>query len=77
MRLVQCCLFLLLFVSNVQGGPEQLHKLLLIVLEISLHDVHARSKETLKRSNIQYCGRERERERESNHTFSLFTRLKA
>ena len=42
-------------VCNVQGCSKELHQLFLIVLEISLHDLHTRTEKTLKCSNLQNC----------------------
>ena len=41
-------------IRDVECSTKQLHQLLLIVGEVSLHDVHAGAHETLENSNFEY-----------------------
>lgn len=52
-------------VGDVKCGAKELHKLFLIVFKVSLHDVHARSKQTLKGTNLQDYGAKHRGERSS------------
>jgi hypothetical protein len=42
-------------VAHVEPGAENAHQLIFVVVNVSLHNVHARSHQTLKRLHVQNC----------------------
>ena len=52
-------------IRDVQCGAKELHQLLLIVGEVSPHDIHARSQQTLKSSNFENCRKKKKKKKKS------------
>ena len=50
-------------IRDVQCGAKELHQLLLIVGEVSPHDIHARSQQTLKSSNFENCRKKKKKKK--------------
>lgn len=44
-----------LSVSEIHAGAEQSHQLLFVMSNVSLHDLHTRAQQALKRLNIDHC----------------------
>lgn len=42
-------------VAHVEPGAENAHQLIFVVVNVSLHYVHARPHQTLKRLHVQNC----------------------
>jgi hypothetical protein len=42
-------------VAHVEPGAENAHQLIFVVVNVSLHNVHARPHQTLKRLHVQNC----------------------
>ena len=53
-------------IRDVQGGAKKLHQLLLIVGEVSPHDIHARSQQMFKSSYFENCRKKKKKKKKKS-----------